>query len=175
VATDVYELAVVFYAMVTGRLPWNDVADPSARLNPPRPSQLGHLLPPHLENVLCRSTRAEARPPSVSELARGMHEAPAARRPAPHQDLPPVRPPARRRAARRCRRACAGAPSPRRRADRAGRHRGGPGRDPRPGRRPARAPAAPAPTTAAAPEPDKPVSLVDPQPIWPHESPGRVA
>jgi serine/threonine protein kinase len=96
VATDVYELAVVFYAMVTGRLPWSDVADPSARLNPPRPSALGHPLPAALETVLLQalSTRAEARPPSVAELARGMFAA-AGQAGAPRhtEDLPPLPPP----------------------------------------------------------------------------------
>ena len=176
VATDVYELAVVFYAMVTGRLPWNDVADPSARLNPPRPSQLGHLLPAHLENVLLQalSTRAEARPPSVAELARGMHEAAGgAAAPRHTEDLPPpVRPPP----------AAEPAPvSPRSRRRTVVLVTGlaalaaiavvlvvtlAPADDePEPA-----AAAAPAPTTAAAPEPEKPVSLVDPQPIWPHQA-----
>src|SRR5512146_2224866 len=41
VASDVYELAVTGFAMLTGRLPWEHAADPTARLNPPRPSQLG--------------------------------------------------------------------------------------------------------------------------------------
>nr|MBP9086691.1 serine/threonine protein kinase [Kofleriaceae bacterium] len=34
VATDVYELAVVVYAMIAARLPWDSVTDPSARLDP---------------------------------------------------------------------------------------------------------------------------------------------
>lgn len=34
IATDVYELALVLYTMLAGRLPWNDVADPEARLAP---------------------------------------------------------------------------------------------------------------------------------------------
>jgi predicted Ser/Thr protein kinase len=95
VSTDVYELAVLFYAMVTGRLPWNDVADPSARLNPPPPSALGHPLPPHLETILLQalSTRAEARPPSVADLARGMLAAGGGAAPRHTEDLPPLPPP----------------------------------------------------------------------------------
>jgi eukaryotic-like serine/threonine-protein kinase len=95
-STDIYELAVVFYAMVTGRLPWNDVADPSARLNPPRPSSLGYPLPEHLETVLLQalSTRAEARPASVAELARGMLAAANSPVPRHTEDLPPIPPPA---------------------------------------------------------------------------------
>src|SRR5689334_3049501 len=33
VATDVYELAVTLFAMIGGRLPWADNADPEVRLN----------------------------------------------------------------------------------------------------------------------------------------------
>ncbi len=70
VASDVYELAVTLYAMLTGRLPWDSAADPAARLNPPRPSELGFALPPGLEAAIMQalSTRAEARPASVTEL-----------------------------------------------------------------------------------------------------------
>ncbi|MBN1769683.1 MAG: serine/threonine protein kinase [Deltaproteobacteria bacterium] len=77
VVTDVYELAVVLYLMFVGRLPWSDLADPSARLNPPAPSALGCNLPPALEAVLLRalSTRAEARPAGVEEFARLVREA----------------------------------------------------------------------------------------------------
>jgi serine/threonine protein kinase len=71
VATDVYELAVVLYVMIAGRLPWTNVVDPTSRLNPPRPSELGHPAPPALETalVIALSSRAEARPRSVVELA----------------------------------------------------------------------------------------------------------
>lgn len=77
VTTDVYELAVVLYLMLVGRLPWSDLADPAARLNPPPPSSLGCALPAPLEAVLLRalSTRAEARPATVAEFARLVREA----------------------------------------------------------------------------------------------------
>ncbi|HUS67653.1 MAG TPA: serine/threonine-protein kinase [Kofleriaceae bacterium] len=84
VATDVYELGVVFFAMVTGRLPWDSPLDPAGRLNPAAPSQLGVALPGDLEMVLLRalSTRAEARPMSVTALLQQMqaaiHAAPTA-------------------------------------------------------------------------------------------------
>ena len=69
-ATDAYELAVLFYAMVTGRLPWNEVADLAGRLGPPPPSRHGAVLPEAAETALMRalSTRPEIRP-SVGELA----------------------------------------------------------------------------------------------------------
>src|SRR6185312_9526605 len=71
VATDVYELAVVLYVMIAGRLPWTNVVDPTSRLNPPRPSELGHPAPAALETALIAalSSRAEARPRSAIELA----------------------------------------------------------------------------------------------------------
>jgi serine/threonine protein kinase len=69
-ATDAYELAVLFYAMVTGRLPWDHVADLAGRLGPPPPSHHGVALPGAAESTLMRalSTRAEIRP-SLPALA----------------------------------------------------------------------------------------------------------
>jgi serine/threonine-protein kinase len=80
VRTDIYELAVVLYAMVTGRLPWEDAADPVGRLNPVRPSDIGVKLPGNLETEILQalSTRAETRPESVAELGRKVREAAAA-------------------------------------------------------------------------------------------------
>ena len=60
VATDVYELAVILYAMVAGRLPWDNIVDPEARLQP-RPLT---GVPPELDVEIRRamSTRAQNRP-----------------------------------------------------------------------------------------------------------------
>jgi predicted Ser/Thr protein kinase len=68
VATDVYELAVTLYAMLAGRLPWADCADPEVRLNP---APLGAIVPDAVDVELRRalSTRAQNRPGSARELA----------------------------------------------------------------------------------------------------------
>ncbi len=69
IATDVYELAVTLFAMIAGRLPWADSADPEVRLNPMR---LGTLVavPVALDGLVARalSTRAPNRPPTVAAL-----------------------------------------------------------------------------------------------------------
>ncbi len=77
VASDVYELAVTLYVMVTARLPWDSAADPAARLNPPRPSELGFPLPAAVETAIAAalSSRAETRPASARELAKRVREA----------------------------------------------------------------------------------------------------
>lgn len=76
-STDLYELAVVLFAMLTGRLPWADTADPNGRLNPARPSELGVALPGAMETELMRalSTRVESRPATVAELAQRVRDA----------------------------------------------------------------------------------------------------
>ena len=69
-ASDIYELAVVKYAMLVGRLPWNVFTDPEARLNPAPPSSFGVKLPGTLETALLAalSTRPDKRPPSAAAL-----------------------------------------------------------------------------------------------------------
>lgn len=67
VSSDVYELSVLLYAMVTGRLPWSDVTNVEARLNPQPP---GDGVPAALATVILRalSTRPERRPRTAREL-----------------------------------------------------------------------------------------------------------
>ena len=69
IATDVYELAVTLFAMLAGRLPWADSADPEVRLNPVRLSALA-AVPAPLDELVARalSTRAPNRPPTVHAL-----------------------------------------------------------------------------------------------------------
>ncbi len=95
VSTDVYELAVVLYAMISGRLPWDDCADPEVRLNPRGLLDAASHVPPALDVVVRRalSTRAPNRPASAYELGAAVmtaagHHAPSSRttdavRPAP--------------------------------------------------------------------------------------------
>ncbi|MBK9032735.1 MAG: serine/threonine protein kinase [Myxococcales bacterium] len=90
VATDIYELAVTLFAMVAGRLPWDDTADPDVRLNPARLGDLAEV-PAALDEEVARalSTRAANRPPDVLALrervrrAAGLGGAPAGRVTAP--------------------------------------------------------------------------------------------
>jgi serine/threonine-protein kinase len=65
VRSDVYELAVTFFEMLVGGLPWKDVEDIPARLDPD-----GRDVPPALWAVLrpALNSNAQARPASVQEL-----------------------------------------------------------------------------------------------------------
>ena len=69
-STDVYELAVVLYAMLVGRLPWPDVTNVQARLNPLSPLEAGAPVSESLSNAVMQalSTRPERRPAGVAEL-----------------------------------------------------------------------------------------------------------
>jgi predicted Ser/Thr protein kinase len=76
IATDVYELALVLYAMLAGRLPWDDVADPEARLQPRSLCELAPVseaLDVEIRRAL--STRVQNRPPSAMSLLDGVRAA----------------------------------------------------------------------------------------------------
>ncbi|MFO0569656.1 MAG: serine/threonine-protein kinase [Polyangiaceae bacterium] len=76
-STDVYELAVVLYAMLVGRLPWNDVTNVQARLNPLSPLEAGAAVPEALSVAVMEalSTRPERRPTGVADLVARVREA----------------------------------------------------------------------------------------------------
>ena len=86
VSTDVYELAVTLFAMLAGRLPWDDVGDPEVRLDPKRLAEVAPQVPAALDLEVRRalSTRAQNRPAGAAELrsavmgAAGMEWAPRA-------------------------------------------------------------------------------------------------
>jgi serine/threonine protein kinase len=76
IATDVYELALVLYAMLAGRLPWDDVADPEARLQPRSLCELAPVseaLDVEIRRAL--STRAQNRPASALSLLEAVRAA----------------------------------------------------------------------------------------------------
>ncbi|HEY1555866.1 MAG TPA: protein kinase [Kofleriaceae bacterium] len=77
IATDVYELALVLYAMLAARLPWDDHADPEARLAPRPFGDLGIAVPAALDAEVRRalSTRAQNRPASARALAEAVRAA----------------------------------------------------------------------------------------------------
>ncbi len=84
-ATDIYELAVTLYAMLAGRLPWDDLADPEVRLQA-RPLVELAQVPADLDVEIRRalSTRAQNRPASALgfldavRVAAGSSESPTA-------------------------------------------------------------------------------------------------
>jgi serine/threonine protein kinase len=75
-ATDIYELAVTLYATLAGRLPWDDFADPEARLSP-RPLVDFAAIPGELDIEIRRamSTRAQNRPISAAALLEAVRSA----------------------------------------------------------------------------------------------------
>ena len=74
IQSDVYELTVTLYMMLTGTLPWRRAEDATERMTPMHPSQAGVALPEPLTHVLMRGLAAkpEARFQSADELARAI-------------------------------------------------------------------------------------------------------
>jgi serine/threonine protein kinase len=66
IATDIYELALVLYAMLAGRLPWDHIADPEARLAPKPIEGIAEALDVEIRRAL--STRVQNRPASAEAL-----------------------------------------------------------------------------------------------------------
>lgn len=75
VSSDVYELGVVFYIMLTGHLPWSAEAYAAERLNPRSPEGSG--VPRALSVVCLRAlcTRPEMRPESAADFAAAVRAA----------------------------------------------------------------------------------------------------
>jgi serine/threonine protein kinase len=67
VGTDLYELAVVLYVMLVGRLPWDSVHDAKGRMFPRRPEAAGVAISGSLAQALldALSTNVDLRPASV--------------------------------------------------------------------------------------------------------------
>jgi serine/threonine protein kinase len=78
VKSDVYELALVLFVMLVGRLPW-DPDDPQGRLSPKHPIELGARLPAPLSAALLRalSVDVDQRPGSALELLETIERAAA--------------------------------------------------------------------------------------------------
>jgi serine/threonine-protein kinase len=76
--TDVYELALLFYMMLVGRLPW-DEQDPRGRMTPRSPGDQGVPVTTALARVVLRalSVDFDARPRSVDDFVREVRDAAA--------------------------------------------------------------------------------------------------
>ena len=68
--SDVYELALLLYTMLVGKVPWAHDADPLARLAPPPLTLTREDVPAALSDAVLRalSTRPERRPATIAEL-----------------------------------------------------------------------------------------------------------
>jgi serine/threonine-protein kinase len=88
VATDIYELGVVLYMMLSGRLPWGPNGAAHERLNPTAPPHVPHALARLALSAL--SMRPEVRPPSAARFAE-LAEASLAATDADEGELPPQR------------------------------------------------------------------------------------
>jgi serine/threonine-protein kinase len=77
VGTDLYELAVVLYLMLVGRLPWDSVHDAKGRMFPRRPADAGVQIPEPLAQALidALSTNADLRPASVPAFVERIRKA----------------------------------------------------------------------------------------------------
>ncbi len=78
IRTDVYELALLLYVMLVGRLPW-DEEDPRGRMSPKRPAELGVDVPRPVVEVLLAALDVdfERRPASVLALLEAVRDASA--------------------------------------------------------------------------------------------------
>jgi serine/threonine protein kinase len=76
IRSDVYELALLLYAMLTGTLPWEE-GDAKGRIEPKPPSAHGVQIPVMLTQTLldALSLDIERRPPSVAALMTRVREA----------------------------------------------------------------------------------------------------
>ncbi len=93
IATDLYELAVTLYAMLAGRLPWDDLGDPEARLSP-RPLVDLAPVPEELDVEIRRalSTRAQNRPVTAGALEAAVRAAAGSAAPTQPSETARMRP-----------------------------------------------------------------------------------